>query len=301
MKRIICIGECTLDVIFRNASPIGSMPGGRIVNASAILARAGMPVVLAGELAQGPVGDIISDFLRQAGVDMSSLDRFNEGLTPLVVYTIADNGETIATRYENYPDECFDIVWPRIDEGDIVVFGGFYALDDRMRPRMLQLLTHAAERKAVLVYLPGFMPQQQPRITRVMPAILENLELASIIIARDYDLSNIFGADSDERCFRNHIDFYCRSLVSIDSAKGSISYFSGCGSSSLEISGHECKSLIWNAGAVAGIVDALYSADKVLDRLDAPDEQFRMTVISQAVKKANEAVGDLSAEWQKSH
>ena len=80
MKKIICIGECALDVVFRNSQPVGSMPGGRIVNAAAILARQGLPVVIASELAKGAVGDIIADFLSRAGVDMSSLDRFTEGL-----------------------------------------------------------------------------------------------------------------------------------------------------------------------------------------------------------------------------
>ena len=55
------------------------------------------------------------------------------------------------------------------------MFGGYYAIDRRMRRRMLPLLQHAAERKALLVYLPGYLPQQEPRITRVMPSILENM------------------------------------------------------------------------------------------------------------------------------
>ena len=175
MKKIICIGECALDVIFRGSQPVGSMPGGRIVNAAAILAKQGLPVSLVSELSQDSVGDIISDFLTKSGVDVSSVDRFTEGLTPLVIYITDEKSITAVTRYEKYPDECFDVVWPRIDEGDIVVYGGYYALDARMRPRMSQLLSHAAERKATLIYLPGFLPQQEPQITRVMPVILENL------------------------------------------------------------------------------------------------------------------------------
>ena len=301
MKKIICIGECALDIVFRNSQPVGSMPGGRIVNAAAILARQGLPVVMASELAKGQVGDIIADFLSQAGVDMSSLDRFTEGLSPIIIYTTDENGITGATRYENYPDECFDIVWPRIDEGDIVVYGGYYALDARMRPRMSQLLTHASERKAILVYLPGFLPQQEPRITRVMPVILENLEYASMVIARNNDLATIFGTKDGDKCYHDHIDFYCRSLISVDPANQMISYYSGKEVTSVEIPENTCQSMMWNAGAVAGAVDVLYRDEKAADHLEAPDEDFRRAVLGQAAITAEKASKSLTADWQKLH
>lgn len=301
MKKIICIGECALDIVFRNSQPVGSMPGGRIVNAAAILARQGLPVVMASELAKGQVGDIIADFLSQAGVDMSSLDRFTEGLSPIIIYTTDENGITGATRYENYPDECFDIVWPRIDEGDIVVYGGYYALDARMRPRMSQLLAHASERKAILVYLPGFLPQQEPRITRVMPVILENLEYASMVIARNNDLATIFGTKDGDKCYHDHIDFYCRSLISVDPANQIISYYSGKEVTSVEIPENTCQSMMWNAGAVAGAVDVLYRDEKAADHLEAPDEDFRRAVLGQAAITAEKASKSLTADWQKLH
>lgn len=302
MKKIICIGECALDIIFQDNQPVGSMPGGRIVNASAILAREGLPVWLVSELAADPVGDTIAGFLSEASVDCSSVDRFTEGLTPVNIFTAEAAGAPVkVTRYEQYPDECFDVVWPRIDEGDILVYGGFYALDPRMRPRMSQLLTHAAERKAVLVYLPGFMPSREPRITRVMPAILENLELASAVIVRNNDLQTIFGVGDCDRCYSDHISFYCRSLINIDTAGHSISYYSGHEVTSVDISAAESTSLIWNAGAVAGILNALFAADCTSDTLDTPDDGFRRKVIGSAATAADRNYRQLTSEWQKMH
>lgn len=301
MKKIICIGECALDVIFHGSMPVGSMPGGRIVNAAAMLARQGLPVSLVSELAQGPVGDMIASFLSDAGVDMSCVDRFTEGLSPVMLYTSDGDGVASVTRYEQYPDQCFDVVWPRIDEGDIVVFGGFYALDARMRPRMSQLLAHAAERKAVLVYLPGFMPQQEPRITRVMPAILENLEYASVVIVRNNDLQTIFGIDDGSRCYRNHIDFYCRSLINVDTASHCISYYSGKEVTSVETPALVCASMMWNAGVVAGVVEALLADDGSMEKVQDAGETFRRTVLSQAVKTADNASHNLTEDWQRNH
>lgn len=301
MKKIICIGECALDIVFRGAEPIGSMPGGRIVNAAALLASQGLPVRLVSELAVGSVGDIIADFLTHAGVDCSSLDRFTEGLTPVVIYNLTADGNTAVTRYENYPTECFDVVWPRIDEGDIILFGGFYALDTRMRPRMLQLLQHAVERKAVLVYLPGFLPQQEPRITRIMPALLENIELASLIITRGKDLEIIFGNPDPSLCYRNHVDFYCNSLINVDPSARRIDYYSGRETTSSEISSPLSNSLIWNASAVASIVETLLNSPAALDTLQSPSDTFRTDILQKAVTYADLTAGAVSEDWKKLH
>lgn len=66
-----------------------------------------------------------------------------------------------------------------------------------MRARMVPLLDSAAERGAVMIYLPGFMPSQTPRITRVMPAILDNLERAHIVITDTEALTTISTTRTD--------------------------------------------------------------------------------------------------------
>jgi len=89
MKKIICIGECSLNIVLDPMGrPLGSMPGGRVTNAAAILA--GMhdnKVVVASEVSADPVGDILVDYLSRHGVDISSLDRFTEGRTAVNIFT----------------------------------------------------------------------------------------------------------------------------------------------------------------------------------------------------------------------
>ena len=62
------------------------MPGGRIANAAAFLARDKFNVVMASEASADNVGDIIVDYLSSAGVDTKSVDRFTEGRTALNVF-----------------------------------------------------------------------------------------------------------------------------------------------------------------------------------------------------------------------
>lgn len=291
MKRIVCIGECSLNVILASdGTPKASVPGGRILNAAAILARKGFKVIMASEVSADPVGDIVASYLSDASVDLSSLDRFTEGHTPLNIFTTPDGEMTPSqvTRYEDYPDNCFDIVWPRLDEGDVVIFGGYYALDARMRERLVPFLNNAVERKAVLIYLPGFLPQQEPRITRVMPAVLENLEMASVVVARTHDLKIIFGVEEPEACYHSHIDFYCRSLISIDEKCGRISYYAGREHTAVEIHESAVQTMMWNAGATAGIAAAVAEHSLLPADLDTPTEQLRSDILTAAVLTANQ-------------
>jgi Sugar kinases, ribokinase family len=301
MKKIICIGECSLNIVLgADGKPAGSLPGGRVLNAAAILARDSFEVLMASEVSADAVGDIIVRFLEDSGVKLDSLDRFTEGRTPVNIFT-TDKGSSAPstlTRYEAYPDECFDIIWPRIDEGDIVLFGGYYAIDSRMRQRLVRFLNNAVERKAILIYLPGFLPQQEPRITRVMPAILENLEMANVVVARNNDLKLIFGIDNTDTCYHNHIDFYCRSLVSVDAACSRISYYTGKEMSSVEIPASTSRTMMWNSGAVAGIAGLIAERALGADDFEAPSQELREAILGAAALSANKTAASYTEDWQ---
>lgn len=300
MKKIICIGECSLNIVLdASGKPLGSIPGGRILNAAAIMSRNGSNVIMASEAAQDSVGEILVNDLKEANVDITSVDRFTEGHTPINVFVSDGQGSIKAmTRYEDYPEDAFDIIWPRIDEDDIILFGGYYAIDRRMRERMSKLLNYAVERKAILIYLPGFLPQQETRITHVMPAILENLEIANIVVTRDVDLKLIFGIDSPDAAYHRHINFYCRSLICVDAANAVISYYSGTEVTSVEIPPRICSTLVWNSGAAAGIAEAVAINGYNAEALEAPADEIRRVILGAAAKSANQAAQGLTEDWQ---
>lgn len=300
MRKIVCIGECSLNIVLDDKStPQGCMPGGRLVETAAILARKGYPVLMASETAADPTGDIIVRYLQEAKVDTSILDRYTEGRTPLNIFTQDSEGKSTLTRYEKYPDECFDIVWPRLDEGDIVVYGGHYTLDARMRTRLSRFLENAAERKAVMVYLPGFMIQQEPRITRVMPALLENLELADVVIARSTDLQHIYNNADADAVYRRHIDFYCRSFINVDAAAKEITFFSGNEKTTLPVPEDADFSLTWNAGATAGIVASIFDDEYTPEIFRKPPTAIRRSILERALHCAQIAAQRVDKEWMK--
>lgn len=297
MKKIILIGEFSLNIVTDAlGQPLGTMPGGRIAHAAAMLARKGIPAVIVGDCSADKGGDIATSFLAEAGVDTSCLDRYTDGLTPVMIRFCGEGEACDVIRYEKYPQDRFDVAWPRIDAGDIVVFGGYEALDPTVRPRMLQLLQTASDMKATLVYLPGFLPSRAPRITRVMPSILENLEMSRMVITRTADLRHIFNTADPARAFRDNVAFYCPAMLNIDAEKAEFSFHTASGTATAASAG-PCGSTLAVAGATAGALKWLFESVADTSALASLTPSQKEEALAAATALAAEATAT-AAPWQ---
>lgn len=240
MPRIIVIGECTLDVLFPRTDAEGrdlqwplcltGRPASRLFNAAAMLSRHGRDVTFVGEAARDRLGDLLVGYLKASGVDTRCIDRYSDGGVTATNLLFPDGSEGNAGAdiiiNRHYPSgENFNVTWPRIDASDIVVFGGYFSIAERSRQQITEILQYASERHAIIVYAPGFAPALVPRITRVMPAILENLELADAVMTSTGDLRMIFDATDVAECYRRNISFYCRNMVNVDPASGTVTLY----------------------------------------------------------------------------
>ena len=254
MRKIIAIGESVLDTMFVDGRPIKSFVGGRIACAAASLGSLHLPCLMLSECTTDAVGDIIMNYLSRHGVDIRSVDRYPDGATPFSAIFPSGSGKQIV-NYGSYPKTRFDIVWPRIDEDDIILFGSLYAIDLPQRKRLYELLKYAAERRAILIYLPGFQHGIGYRLTKVMPHLLENLELSDVVIAHDQDIHDIYPSETGEEAYHNHIEFYCRNYVHLTRSLGLHMYANGI---SLPAEHPATDNLLgWQAGLTAGIIAEL--------------------------------------------
>lgn len=114
----------------------------------------------------------------------------------------ANGDQRTVVDHSSFPAEPVNAVWPRIEEGDVVVYGSYMTLEERDHARLLEFLKYAKARKAYLVYLPYFESHQVPRITRVMPAVFDCLELADLVVGRDADVRAIFPSPTWWPCSR---------------------------------------------------------------------------------------------------
>lgn len=291
VRKIIIIGECTLDLIFPpdvNADSllIKAVPGGRLLNTALLLGDHGNNVTFVGDAARDRTGDFLINALRRHNVTTTSIDRFTDGVTATNI-RFPESGDAATVCVRDYPTGRFDIIWPRIDPDDIVVFGTYFAIDERVRSQMLDLLTHATERDAIIMYLPGVLPQQAPRITRVMPTILENLELAQLTVARPTDLATIFGGGEDcDAAYHRHIEFYCPTMADVDMESSNLTIYHRQTKIErrLQVSG---ETLHRAAAAIAGLVEALIELNITRHSLDLLSPERTIEIATVAADRAS--------------
>ncbi|MDE5953866.1 MAG: hypothetical protein K2H08_11565 [Duncaniella sp.] len=267
MNKAIYIGELALNVSLCADGHADTGVGDWAVNAAVLDGQMELPTVWVGEAADGTVGDHIIDYLRKANVGTESVDRFSEGVSPVRVF--AGNDTSTAVDHKDYPKEPVNALWPRIDEGDIVVYGSYMALEARNHSRVIDLLKHAKSRKAYLVYLPYFEWHQVPRITRVMPSVFDCLELADLVVARNTEIAAIFPDHDIDSIFKDHIHFYCPRFLDLEPESKIMRFFEGDKSWTKECHPSGNTEFQWSAGALAGIVRALTEgkrdADEIMD------------------------------------
>ena len=294
MRKIIAIGESILDTVFRDDKPVSSFVGGRIANAAASMGMAGMPVQMVSECCNDHIGDIIVNFLHTHNVGTASVDRFTEGSTATsMIFHTSDNGKKLINFF-NYPADRFDVVWPRIDEDDIIIFGSFYSIDPDMRERFYELIKYAHERKAILIYLLGCQHGINCRITKVMPGILENLEIADIVIATQKDINDIFPGETSDQAFKNHIEFYCSNFLHIDD-DAHITVYHRNGAKNIFPDANKqflTNPLGWQAGLASGITYALIEGGIMHEQVGNVDDETMAGIITTAVEFANNAALD---------
>lgn len=289
MRKIIAIGQSVLDTIIRNGQPVMSMMGGRIANAAASLGTLGLPVTMCSECCNDRVGDLVIDFLKSHNVDVSSVDRFTDGSTSLsVIFDDVPEDSRKRVNYGSYPDDRFDVVWPRIDEGDVLLFGSLYAIDLPQREHLFELVSYAAERKAIIIYLPGFQHGINFRITRVMPAILENLEISNIVVAHERDINDIFPGETAAEAFKNHIEYYSPIYFHINQDL-SLSVFTSHGRTDFAATTAATTNLLgWQAGLTAGIISEIMSRGLQLSDLRDLSAERMQGMVATAMSFASE-------------
>lgn len=235
MKRIVIIDAFSANIIFTGQAdefpaPACASVAGRLLQSAILLAEAGRAVVTMGEAGRDELGNRLVSRVASTGADIVGVDRYADGAsTPsnLIFPSSIPGAPVSVIPYRCTLTEDWDCVWPRIDSSDIVMFGGYFALQRRVRQRLCEFLTMARDRGALLVYLPGYNMQLEPVVTRVMPYILENLEMAHVAITSSTDLRNLFGTPDPRSCYNDRLSFYTPLMANVDDATFTVTLLQG--------------------------------------------------------------------------
>lgn len=220
MRKVIGIGETILDIIFKNDQPHAAVPGGSVFNGLVSLGRLNVPVLFISEVGNDHVGDIIRNFMVENHISTDYIDRFPSGKSPISLAFLDDRNNANYTFYKDYPAQRLEVSLPPINEDDILVFGSYYSLNPALRERMVELLNHAREKKAIIYYDPNFRKAHAHEAIRLASTVLENLEYADIVRGSDEDFFNLYGKKEAEQVYNDHIRFYCRRFITTHGEKG---------------------------------------------------------------------------------
>ena len=220
MRSVFGIGETILDIIFKEEQPYKAVPGGSVFNGLVSLGRLQVPVTFISEVGKDQVGDLILRFMAQNHISTQYIDRFPDGKSPISLAFLDANRNAKYAFYKDYPTQRLEVPFPRIEADDIFIIGSYYALNPALRPRMVEFLQYAHERKAIIYYDLNFRKAHAHEAIRLMPTVLENLEYADIVRGSDEDFLNLFGEQAGDRVYAYHIQFYCDRLITTYGAKG---------------------------------------------------------------------------------
>ncbi|MGM0376139.1 MAG: carbohydrate kinase family protein [Bacteroidota bacterium] len=213
MTRIFGLGETVLDVIFKDGQPVASRPGGSAFNALVSLARANHDVHMISEIGIDEVGEQIVAFLQENGVQTEWLYRFEKGKTPVALAFLDENNNASYQVYKDFPDLRLHTDGPEFREGDVLLFGSFFAVNPVLRSRVLPLLQKARSQGAYLIYDPNFRKHHAAGIEEYRPIVEENFALAHLVRGSDEDFETIYPGMSVDDVLERIFSFGPRVMV----------------------------------------------------------------------------------------
>ena len=210
---VFTFGETVYDIIFKNAQPIAAKAGGSMLNTSVSLGRLGLDVNFVSDLGDDLIGDTIIDFLTGNGVSADCIQRNKDCKTAIAIAFLDDKNDASYTFYKDFPENRLSALKLDFSEGDIILFGSFFALTENIRPVLLRLLNLAHEAGCIIIYDPNFRKSHLHELEKLKPYILENIACADLVRASDEDFSLIFDTKNASGAFDIILDAGCGNLV----------------------------------------------------------------------------------------
>lgn len=215
---IIGIGETVLDIIFKNDQPLKAVPGGSTFNALISIGRMGAPCMMATEVGDDHVSDIVTNFLIDNNVGTEYVFKHKGTQSHVSLAFLNENNDARYQFYKNHAALTMNNAMPEVHKGDIVLFGSYFAISPNLRDYVRKFLTYAKEQGAILYYDVNFRASHLKDLDITMPNILENIQLSTIVRGSQEDFEILFGAKTGTEAYEKHIAPLCPNFIYTDAA-----------------------------------------------------------------------------------
>ncbi len=264
MKKIIGVGETCYEMKMVSPDKFVGSPSGDILRTMLCLSDMNLSPIFISEIGQDQLGQMIVDKIKTAGIDTGYIYRYYDGYTILEID--CQGGDK--NRYSIIPAQRAEFIWPRIDNGDIVMLSARYSLDYAIRKDLEEFVEYCKIRSAFIIYDESGYAKDL-NIVQSMPTIMDNYEMSDIVISTMGSLKLLYNEDKVDSAYRNHIKFYCPILIVLDD-KSQLHLQTSSFSCVLNIS--ENKKI---EDVKATIIEKLYKSDLELDQLkDLSEEEW---------------------------
>lgn len=218
MRKVIGIGETTLDIIFKDGQPISAVPGGSAFNAIISLGRAGVNTTFIAETGNDRVGRCIIDFLKENGVNADYINVFPDSKSSISLAFLDEENNADYLFYKDHPHDRLEFVYPEVNADDIIVFGSFFSVNPVVRPQVADFLEYAHKRGAILYYDVNYRASHKDEIMKITPNLIENLEYADVVRGSRDDFSILYRMPEAQHVYTAEISFYCKKFICTDGA-----------------------------------------------------------------------------------
>ncbi|MBR4847866.1 MAG: carbohydrate kinase [Bacteroidaceae bacterium] len=260
MSKVIGIGETVFDILFKNNQPVKAVPGGSVYNSIISLGRTGAEATFISEVGDDKIGKIILSHLRDSGVDASSVCSFSGGKSPLALAFLNERNDAEYLFYKDYPNNRLEVEFPKIEKGDIDLYGSYFVLNPVLREKTKAFLEYAKASGAILYYDINFRKNHVAERIKLGEALIENLEFADIVRGSADDFNYLYEMTDAEKIYKEKIKFYCPEFI-FTSGEGDVKLYTRNFTATYPVKKIDVVSTVgagdnFNAGVVYGLLAA---------------------------------------------
>lgn len=257
MGKVFGIGETVFDILFKENAPVGAVPGGSVYNSIVSLGRVGVPAAFISEVGNDRVGEIIVEHLRDSGVDTTAICCFADGKSPLSLAFLNEQGDADYIFYKDYPANRLAVEFPTLTKDDIVLCGSYFVLNPVLRSKVKPFLQKAREQGATIYYDINFRRNHIHEREALLPAIIENMELATIVRGSADDFRYLFNTVDGAEVYTSHIAPHCKNFI-FTAGSGPVTLFTPSFTAQYPVEQVQVRSTVgagdnFNAGVVYGL------------------------------------------------
>ena len=212
-RTIIGVGETILDILFHNGKPVAAVPGGSCFNSMISVGRAGVPCTFVGHTGADKVGQQMVEFMHNNNVRTEYFQLREGEKSAISLAFIAENGDATYQFYTEKPHVIPGQALPEMTQGDIMLFGSYYAACNGMRPLITQMLEQAQTAQAIVYYDLNFRPNHSSEREALTPAIMQNFRQSTVVRGSTDDFEVLFGARDARVIYNRYISPCCPYLI----------------------------------------------------------------------------------------